>query len=211
MDHPKPASENPHENDYVFEKRVPSAHGTTSFIDLYKRSCFVLEAKQGSDKHESGQPVFSEAALRRVKQRKKGTAVRGTKGWDTAMEKAHKQAQTYARGLPSDEIQDGRPPFILVVDVGNTLALYSEFSRTGGHYIPFPDPSSYRLKLSDLHDANVRQLLRQVWDDPMSLDPSLRSAKVTREIAARLAELLAPWRERNRWKAAATPKPRRSS
>ncbi len=189
VDHPRPAAEDPQENAYVFEKRVPSAHGTTNFIDLYKRGCFVLEAKQGSDRLAEGQPAFSEAALRRLKQRKKGTAVRGTKAWDTAMEKARQQAQTYARSLPAAEIADGRPPFILVVDVGNTIALYSEFSRTGGNYIPFPDPSTYRLKLADLHDANVRHLLRQVWTDPMSLDPARRSAKVTREIAARLAEL----------------------
>ncbi len=186
--HPQPAVEAPHENAYVFEKRVPSAHGTTNFIDLYKRSCFVLEAKQGSDKADKQPPEFSQAALQRRQQRKTGTAVRGTKSWDTAMEKALQQAQTYARSLPGDEIQ--RPsPFILVVDVGNSIALYSEFSRTGGNYIPFPDPSSYRLKLDDLHDANVRQLLKQVWDDPMSLDPSRRSARVTREIAARLAAL----------------------
>jgi len=189
MGHPQPASENPHKNAYVFEKRVPSAHGTTNFIDLYKRSCYVLEAKQGSDKQKRGQPVFSEAALQRKKQHKKGMAVRGSTAWDIAMEKARQQAQTYARSLPSEEISNGRPPFILVVDVGNTIALYSEFSRTGGNYIPYPDPSSYRLKLDDLHDTNVRQLLRHVWDDPMSLDPSRRSAKVTQEIAARLAEL----------------------
>lgn len=187
--HPQPASEEPHKNAYVFEKRVPSAHGTTNFIDLYKRGCFVLEAKQGSEKAEGGPALFSEAALQRSKQRKTGTAVRGTKGWDTAMEKARQQAQSYARSLPAEEIVQGRPPFLVVVDVGNTIALYSEFSRTGGNYIPFPDPSTYRLKLEDLHDANVRQLLRQVWDDPMSLDPSRRSAKVTRTIAARLAEL----------------------
>lgn len=187
--HPRPASDNPHENAYIFEKSVPSAYGTTNFIDLYKRSCFVLEAKQGSDKPETGQIVFSEAALQRNRQRKMGTAVRGTKAWDTAMEKARQQAQSYARSLPSAEISNGRPPILLVVDVGNTIALYSEFSRTGGNYIPFPDPSSYRLKLNDLHDANVRQTLRQVWDDPMSLDPSRRSARVTRTIAARLAQL----------------------
>ena len=187
--HPQPASQDPHENAYVFEKRVPSAHGTTNFIDLYKRSCFVLEAKQGSDKPAADPVVFSEAALQRSKQRKTGTAVRGTKAWDTAMERARQQAQSYARSLPSEEISQGRPPFLLVVDVGNTIALYSEFSRTGGNYIPFPDPSSYRLKLDDLHDANVRQMLGQVWDDPMSLDPSRRSARVTRTIAARLAEL----------------------
>jgi len=188
-EHPQPASENPHENAYVFEKSIPSPHGTTHFIDLYKRGCFVLEAKQGSGKEDSDKTVFSDAELRRKKQRKTGTAVRGTKAWDTAMEKARQQAQTYCRSLPDEEIGDGRPPFILVVDVGNTFALYSEFSRTGGNYIPFPDPQSYRLQLDDLKDENIRQLLGQVWDDPMSLDPSRRSAKVTREIAARLAKL----------------------
>lgn len=189
VEHPKPTTENPQENAYVFEKNVPSAHGTSNFIDLYKRDCFVLEAKQGSEKQESSEGLFSEASLIRKSQRKLGTAVRGTKSWDTAMEKARQQAQTYARSLPSYEIKDGRPPFILVVDVGNTIEFFSEFSRTGGNYIPFPDPSSYRLGMDDLHDANVRKLLRQVWDDPMSLDPSRRSAKVTREIASRLAEL----------------------
>lgn len=189
VEHPHPASENPQENAYVFEKAVPSSRGTTNFIDLYKRNCFVLEAKQGSEKQEEGQPLFSEAALQRKKQRKIGTAVRGTKSWDTAMEKARQQAQTYARSLPSNEIIDGRPPFILVVDVGNTFAIYSEFSRTGGNYIPFPDPSTYRIKLDDLTDENIRLLLRQIWENPMGLDPSRRSAKVTREIAARLAEL----------------------
>ncbi len=189
VERPHPTTDNPHENAYVFDKSLPSASGTTNFIDLYKRNCFVLEAKQGSDKQKTGPPVFSEAALRRKRQRKKGTAVRGTKAWDTAMEKALQQAQTYARSLPHDEINKGRPPFILVVDVGNTIAFYSEFSRSGGNYIPFPDPNSYRLKLDDLHDANMRQRLRQVWIDPMSLDPSRYSAKVTREIASRLAEL----------------------
>ncbi len=189
VEHPRPASDMPSENAYVFEKSVPSPHGTTHFIDLYKRGCFVLEAKQGSDKEKADSSVFSEAALRRKQQRKTGTAVRGTKSWDTAMEKARQQAQSYCRSLPAEEITDGRPPFILVVDVGNTIALFSELSRTGGNYIPFPDPRTYRIRLDDLTDANVRQLLRQVWDDPMSLDPSRHSAKVTRRIAARLAEL----------------------
>ena len=189
VEHPRPASDSPSENAYVFEKSVPSPHGTTHFIDLYKRGCFVLEAKQGSDKGKADPPAFSEAALRRKQQRKTGTAVRGTKSWDTAMEKARQQAQSYCRSLPAEEITDGRPPFILVVDVGDTIALFSELSRTGGNYIPFPDPRTYRIRLDDLTDANVRQLLHQVWDDPMSLDPSRRSAKVTRRIAARLAEL----------------------
>ena len=184
VEHPHPATENPHENAYVFEKRVPSSHGTTNFIDLYKRGCFVLEAKQGSDKVSQTQ-VFSEAELRRQRRRKKGTAVRGTAGWDTAMEKARNQAQSYARNLPQVEIENDRPPFVLVVDVGNSIHIYSEFTRTGGNYVPFPDPNSYRLTLTDLHDANVRALLHTIWTDPLSLDPSWRSARVTAVFAGK--------------------------
>lgn len=186
---PQPQTADPRHNAYVFEKAVPLPHGSTGFIDLYKRGCFVLEAKQGSDRPDDDQAPFSAAELRARQRRKRGTAVRGTAAWDTAMEKARQQAQRYVRNLPPDEIEDGRPPFIIVVDVGATIALYAEFSRTVGNYIPFPDPSSYRLSLEDLADANVRTLLRQVWLEPMALDPARRSARVTREIASRLAQL----------------------
>ena len=43
--------------------------------------------------------------------------------------------------------------------------------------------------MTDLADPDVRTLLRQLWLDPMSLDPSRRSARVTRDIADRLARL----------------------
>lgn len=187
---PRPDPTTPHDdqNAYVFEKSVPLPHGTTGRIDLYKRGCLVMEAKQGSNQTAQS-TTFSQEALQRQQRRRRGTAVRGTASWDTAMEKARQQAQSYARNLPLDEIQDGRPPFLLIVDVGNTVTLYSEFSRTGGNYIPFPDPQSYRLQLTDLLDANVRQLLQQIWLDPMSLDPARRSARVTRDIAGRLATL----------------------
>ncbi len=188
VDHPQPKKAQEPENAYVFEKAVPSPHGTTNFIDLYKRGCFVLEAKQGSDQADD-KPAFSAAALQQKKAAKKGTAVRGTAGWDTAMEKARQQAQSYARNLPQVEIENGRPPFVIVVDVGNSIHIYSEFTRTGGNYVPFPDPNSYRLTLDDLHDANVRTLLHTIWTEPMALDPSRRSARVTREIADRLAQL----------------------
>ena len=163
-------------------------HGTTGRIDLYRRGCFVLEAKQGSDRAESGAALSAEAE-RQFKGRKRGTAVRGTAAWDTAMVRAHQQAQSYARNLPVEEVRDGRPPFLIVVDVGQSIELYAEFSRSGGNYIPFPDPAHYRISLDDLADPEVRARLRQAWLDPLSLDPSRRSAKVTREIADRLARL----------------------
>lgn len=178
--HPHPTEPDESRNAYVFEKAVPLPGGTTGFIDLYKRGCFVLEAKQGSD-----QPAASSPAAKL----KKGTAVRGTAGWDTAMEAAKNQADRYARSLPVAEIVGGRPPFLIVVDVGNTIALYSEFTRQGGHYVPFPDPHSYRLTLADLRREDIRARLRQVWLTPAELDPSRRSARVTRDIADQLGEL----------------------
>ncbi len=178
--HPEPAGPDDSLNSYVFEKSVPLPQGTTGRIDLYRRGCFVLEAKQGSN-----QPAGPASPVKL----KKGAAVRGTAGWDTAMEQAKNQAQRYARSLPAAEIVGGRPPFVLVVDVGNTIALYSEFSRSGGHYVPFPDPHSYRLTLADLRRDDIRARLRQVWLNPTALDPSRRSARVTRDIANRLGEL----------------------
>jgi hypothetical protein len=50
---PNPTADDPAKNAYVFERDVTFDQGdgstTTGRIDLYKRGCFVLEAKQGSD------------------------------------------------------------------------------------------------------------------------------------------------------------------
>jgi len=78
---------------------------------------------------------------------------------------------------------------VLVVDVGNRIELYSEFSRSGATYAPFPDPRSHRIALADLRQPGIRERLRRIWTDPLSLDPSRESARVTREIAAPLATL----------------------
>ncbi|RLC08512.1 MAG: class I SAM-dependent DNA methyltransferase, partial [Deltaproteobacteria bacterium] len=69
------------------------------------------------------------------------------------------------------------------------IELFSEFSCTGGTYIPFPTPSSHRLFLKDLKRPDVRDRLKAVWSDPEQLDPTKRSARVTREIATQLAKL----------------------
>ena len=73
---------------------------------------------------------------------KKLRAGRHTKGFDDALLRARSQAEGYARAPPAFE---GRPPFLLVVDVGNVIEVYSEFSRSGATYTPFPDPRSHRL------------------------------------------------------------------
>jgi hypothetical protein len=54
---PEPTKPDEDENAYVFEKTVTFHHGdgmsSTGRIDLYKRGCFVLEAKQGSEQQST--------------------------------------------------------------------------------------------------------------------------------------------------------------
>ena len=186
---PDPATPDDHENAYVFERRVifENGDGTTSTgsIDLYKRGCFVLEAKQGADKPDHTQALSMAEGARRQR-RHKGAATRDTAAWERAMMRAKGQAENYVRALPADE---GRPPFVVVVDVGHCIELYSEFTRTGGNYVPFPDPRTHRILLDELGRDGAWDRLCLLWTDPMALDPSRRSARVTREIANRLARL----------------------
>ena len=61
------------------------------------------------------------------------------------MARAKRQAEQYVRALP---VAEGRPPFIIVADVGHCFDIYAEFSCTGGIYIPFPDQGSRRIPLA---------------------------------------------------------------
>ena len=183
---PDPATPNEDDNAYVYDKAITFHIGDGStaprFIDLYKRGCFVCEAKQGVEK-QSPHDALSQTVQQR---RKAGTATRGTASWDAAMISARGQAEQYARALPATE---GRPPFLVIVDIGHSIELYAEFTQTGGTYVPFPDPTTHRLRLHDLTDERHRETLRRVWTDPLALDPASRSARVTRDIAERLARL----------------------
>ena len=181
-------------NDYVFERRVfqKEADGSESFgrIDVYKRDCFVMEAKQGSEadraaaeKGEADLDIFGQTAAVRVK---RGTAVRGTPAWSKAMDSARGQAERYAKAVPVDH---GWPPFLLVADVGYCIDLYADFSGTGKQYTQFPDAVRFRIMLDDLRDPDVRDRLRRIWADPYGLDVSKEAARITREIADKLAEL----------------------
>lgn len=185
--HPDPSGTDVSKNAYVFERDVKfqNTDGSTSDgrIDLYKRGCFVLEAKQGASAQGDEPELVLSATPKRLK---KGHGVRGSKGWDDAMVRARGQAEMYAKALPAEE---GWPPFLIVVDVGHSIELYADFTRAGKTYLQHPDPKSFRILLSDLVKEDVRELLRTVWTDPLSLDPTRRAAKVTRELADRLARL----------------------
>lgn len=188
---PEPTCPDDADNAYVFERNVYEAHdeGRTSArrIDLYRRGCFVLEAKQGVEKEAAEEEdARQKAAASRKGTKKKGHGTRGTKGWDTFMRRAREQAENYVRLLSASE---GRPPFVLVVDVGHVIEVYAEFTRTGGHYLPFPEARCHRIHLEDLRTPQVRERLRTIWLDPMSLDPSRHAARVTRQVADTLATI----------------------
>jgi hypothetical protein len=184
---PEPTQADESKNDYVFEKAVEfnNCDGTTSQgrIDLFRAGHFVLESKRGSERR-AAEEAEALATVTKRKKRRTGTATRGTPAWDKAMTRARQQAKRYAEAIP-----DEWPPFLIVCDVGHCFDLYADFTQSGKNYVPFPDPQNYRLKLDSLAEADVQQLLRTIWTDPLSLDPSRRSAAVTRDLAASLAKL----------------------
>ncbi len=105
LDEPEPAVEDESRNAYVFERKVPARRlegpTTANFIDLYKRGCFVLEAKQSRKRkkqlEELKQLGFDLPEMRA------GSGQRGGKQWDTIMRNAREQAENYAKRLPSAE------------------------------------------------------------------------------------------------------------
>ncbi len=174
--------------DYRFERPVTETHTgrkKNRRIDLYKKGHFILEAKQFVSPDAKDKDTL-ELFLEKDTPKQSGHGKRGTSKFDDTMMKARNQADNYARAVAKE---DGWPPFLMIVDVGHVIELYADFSGQGQGYNQFPDGNRYRINLEDLREEETRDLLRTIWTDPLSLDPSLRSANVTREIATHLAEL----------------------
>lgn len=185
---PDPASASHEDNDYVFERVVKETTRdgavNSKRIDLYKRNCFVLEAKQSrltGDKKLADAPM-----LPGMESAPRGRRASANRAWDVLMMNARAQAENYVRLLPSTHEP---PPFVLVCDVGHCIEIYANFRRDGKAYDQFPDRRSFRIYLEDLRDEMVRARLRAIWTNPVSLDPSLHAAKVTRDIATRIAKV----------------------
>jgi SAM-dependent methyltransferase len=185
---PDPASDNTATNDYVFERAVREIgrEGAISNrrIDLYKRGCFILEAKQSrqGDSPKALQTDLFGPTTHIVAERRS----RADKNWDVLMQNARRQAEDYVRLLPREHAS---PPFVIVCDVGVCLELYSNFRGDGRAYDQFPDRRRFRIYLEDLREPGTREMLAQLFDRDRvhDLDPTRRSARVTREIAQRLA------------------------
>ena len=183
---PDPAGASSEHNDYVFERSVTRVARDDSVsyprIDLYRRGCFILEAKQsrlvGARNEIAGQLTFPDLP---AANRGKKSAERA---WDVLMFNARQQAEGYVRLLPAGHEP---PPFLIVCDVGHCFEVYANFRRDGKVYDQFPDRRRFRIYLDDLRHEVVRERLRLIWTDPLALDPARQSAVVTRWIAERLA------------------------
>ncbi len=196
LDRPEPATGS--RGAYRFERGVlhrEDDRETTRRIDLYKRGCFILEAKQGAS--PAPQPelftLSAETARRQM--------VRSSVAWNEHMTRALGQARGYVGDLPGDE---PAPPFLIVCDVGFCFDVYADFSGTGRHYSHFPDRKGFRIYLPELRDPDIRARLAAIWTDPLSLDPARRRTEVTLEIAQLLARLARGLEQRHAPDAVAT-------
>ncbi|MGR3593057.1 MAG: class I SAM-dependent DNA methyltransferase [Limimaricola soesokkakensis] len=188
VERPKPAQSDGQADDYRFERPVTETHTGISRprrIDLYRRDCFIMEAKQGAGPKAEAEQLAGLTPNARTSGQI-GHGRRGTRSFDDTMFRARNQADSYARAIAKE---DGWPPFLLIVDVGHMIEVYADFSGQGQGYTQFPDGNRYRIALEDLRDESVRNNLRMIWSDPMTLDPARTAARVTREIAGHLAEL----------------------
>lgn len=163
-------------DDYRIDASVPGGAegGGTGFIDLYKRGCFILEAKQSKVCELPTLPGLNQDPQPET-----------TGRYDELMRRAFRQARRYAQSLP----EPPWPPFIIILDVGRAFEIYFDYAGNGRDYRFFPDRSSYRIPLRALRDPVVQQRLRAIWTDPKSLDPRLVTADVTRDVARRLASV----------------------
>ncbi|MGB7251839.1 MAG: type IIL restriction-modification enzyme MmeI [Phormidesmis sp.] len=113
---------------YCFDKDIKfysskNKAPTTRFADFYKEGCFLIEAKQGSEKSS------------------KGHGKRGTKTYRDVMQKAFNQARQYTGMLTV------RPPFLMTCDIDSHF-VWEGFSGEYGSY-----GARQRVNLKDLAQA----------------------------------------------------------
>jgi hypothetical protein len=149
---------------YCFEKDIkiphPSGKITTGSADFYKAGHFLIEAKQGGE--TSG----------------KGTAKRGTATYKKEMEKAFVQALSYTRHL------EANVPFLLTCDIGSHFELWLGFSGDYGGY-----GARRTIPLEELQQEDTFDLFVDIFTEPHKRNPEKIAARVTREVAADLAQL----------------------
>jgi hypothetical protein len=153
LDVPRPG--NDHAGGYSFEFPVkiptgPSEH-TPGFLDLYRRGCFVLEAKQfvAPKAEQTSLELAAVASGAESAGKKKAGPIRGSDAWDDAMWRAKGQAERYARHLP-----EGEPaaPFLLLVDVEPLRAEWEAVRAAALVHAQKGDLKKSRAEVNAFHD-----------------------------------------------------------
>ena len=186
--------------EYEFEGSVPGGSfrslKASGSIDLYKRGCFIMEAKQSllNEAQKATPDLFDPAE----------TAPQAPSGarYDRLMQDARAQAENYAKNLPGDHPP---APFIIVCDVGRAFEIEFDYThlewvlRIGGWLgvgndnrynnsqvfdpFPFPDPTPEQhdtiADLAEELDATRKTALAEVpgltMTDLYNLRDKLRS------------------------------------
>ncbi len=184
---PEPADS---DSTYRFEYPVRGDHGPPLRIDLYKKGAFILEAKQSRlaenafRRHEKGEAIVQADLFGNTARAEPVRSRRGA--WNADMRAALNQAWDYAARLPATH---ERPPFIVTCDVGRSFEFFADFTGQGRAYRAFPDERRRIIGLDQLAEPAVQEHFRHVWMTPAALDPALRRAEATREVAGYLAEV----------------------
>jgi hypothetical protein len=99
---------------------------------------------------------------------------------DGPLRRAYGQVRNYATQLPGTA-----PAFLMTVDVPRTLVVWEGWNRDWGGF-----PAGRRIPLATLHERpdDIR-LLQDIWTNSAARDPREKAQQVSREIAAKLAEL----------------------
>ncbi len=108
-------------------------------------------------------------------------------GNDALLRKAFGQVRNYVAHVSGDA-----PPYLMVVDVPNTLIVWDRWSGAYGDFA-----AGRRIPLVSLSERPEEiALLYDIFERPAARDPRGRAQEVTKEIAARLAELAADLEDR---------------
>ena len=170
---------------YQFEGPIPNASfrnpQNKGSADLYKRGCFIMEAKQSympPKDHRQAEPIGDGTDLIPL-------TPAGAR-YDKYMTTARAQVENYAKNLPGSE---PTAPFLIVCDIGRAFEVYYDSAGNGRGYTFFPDKQSYRIPLPKLRDRDIAARLRAIWTNPRAIDPRFQSADVTRSVAMSLAQV----------------------
>jgi hypothetical protein len=71
--------------------------------------------------------------------------------------------------------------------IGHFIEIYADFSGQGKNYAHFPNRQSYRISMDGILEADTQKLFSKIWTDPQSLSPAKESARITKDVAERLA------------------------